>query len=247
MNPEEYTKLAQIETKHWFYAGKRDIVSWWIERVHPLKRNHLLVDCGAGMGKFVQEMQARCQVYAVDNHEESLSVLKTKLGSDRVLRGTCGEIPIQAASVDTLTALDVLEHVEDDVAGVREFARVVRSQGVVVITVPALPALWSDWDVVLHHYRRYTRSSLLKIIPTDQFEVLHCAYINVAALPAVYSMRAFRGVCAKLGIKLAGRPEDYVPGPLMNGLLQNLFVKLACQTAVKFPAGVGLLAVLRRR
>ena len=129
----------------------------------------------------------------------------------------------------------------------REFARVVRPKGVVVITVPALPSLWSDWDVVLHHYRRYTRASLLKIIPTGEFEVVHCAYINVAALPAVYAMRAFRSVCAKLGFKPGGRPEDYVPGPLLNGLLQTSFVKLACQKAVKFPAGVGLLAVLRRR
>ena len=247
MNPEEYTKLAETEATHWFYTGKREIVRWWLQRSFALKSGHLLVDCGAGTGKFAEEMQEWCRVLAVDDHQESLNIARTKLGADRVLSGTCDALPLANASVDILTALDVLEHVEDDAAGLREFARVVKPGGVVIITVPALMALWSDWDVVLHHFRRYTRPRLLQAIPMDQFEVIHCAYVNVFALPAIYVIRKLRGLLQRFTKPSYCRSEDQVPPPLLNKILRYLFVRAACQTAVKFPAGVGLLAVLKRR
>jgi 2-polyprenyl-3-methyl-5-hydroxy-6-metoxy-1,4-benzoquinol methylase len=247
MNPLEYTKLAEAEASHWFYSGKRDIVRWWLNRTYPLQPDHLLVDCGAGTGKFAEEIQVWCKVLAVDDHEESLNIARSKLGANRVLSGTCQALPLANNSVDVLTALDVLEHVEDDVAALKEFARVVKKNGVVVITVPALPGLWSDWDVVLHHFRRYTRPKLLRIVQTEQFQVVHCAYINVAALPAVYLIRKIRVLLGKFGFVSTRRSEDQPPPPALNAVLKYLFVKLACQTKVKFPAGVGLLLVLKRR
>ena len=76
MNPEEYQNLARVETGHWFYAGKRDIVRYRIHRFHPLKESDLLVDCGAGTGIFADEMRAACKVIALDDFEESLELLR---------------------------------------------------------------------------------------------------------------------------------------------------------------------------
>lgn len=246
MNPEEYTNLARIETQHWFYVGKREIVRHWIQRFHPLRPEHCLADCGAGTGFFAVEMSPLCQVIAVDDYPESLQLLREKLGEARVRRGSCANLPLEANSVDVLTALDVIEHVEADVAAVREFLRVLKPGGVCVITVPALMALWSDWDVALRHFRRYTRRSLLAIVP-DGFDVLHINYVNVAVLPLVWAVRKFRALKQKLGGKIAGRSEDSIPSALLNRLLRAIFVKLACQQAVSFPAGVGLIAVLRKK
>jgi len=155
-------------------------------------------------------------------------------------------LPLADASVDVLTALDVIEHVENDRAAMSEFARVLRSGGMAVISVPALMRLWSDWDATLHHYRRYTKSSLRETFP-GEFEILHMNYINVVALPAVYWVRKFRGLKRRLGFKTSLRSEDKIPPPWLNTFLRWLFVRAACQNAVRFPAGVGLLAVLRKQ
>ena len=171
MDPNEYANLARIETEHWFYVGKRDIVRHWIQRTHPLRPEHVLADCGAGTGTFASEMASSCRVIALDDHEESLSLARAKLGPERVKQGACTHLPLADQSVDVLTALDVIEHVEHDRQALDEFSRVVRPGGVVVITVPALMMLWSDWDVALHHFRRYTRRSLLEIIPNGTFEL----------------------------------------------------------------------------
>jgi SAM-dependent methyltransferase len=246
MNPEEYNNLAKVEQRHWFYAGKREIVRVWINRFHPLRQTDRLADCGAGTGIFAGEMQAACKVVAVDDFEESLKLLCARLGQDCALKGSCTALPLADNSVDVLTALDVIEHVQDDRASVKEFLRVLRPGGITVITVPALMALWSDWDVTLRHHRRYNEQTLREIIPA-QFEILHLNYVNVAVLPVVFLIRKFRVLKQHLGFKTTLRSEDRIPPEWLNRLLRWLFVRLACQKTVHFPAGVGLLAVLRKR
>jgi SAM-dependent methyltransferase len=246
MNPEEYQNLASVEARHWYYAGKREIVRYWIRRCHPLQPAHLLADCGAGTGIFADEMRAACRVVALDDFEESLQLLRMRLGEANVRRGSCAALPLADDSVDVLTALDVLEHVEDDRAALREFRRVLRPGGIAVITVPALMALWSDWDVALRHFRRYNRRSLREIVP-DEFEILHVNYVNVVVLPAVFAVRKSRGLKQRLGLKAGARSEDAVPPPQLNNVLRWLFVKLACQQTIEFPVGVGLIMVLRKR
>ena len=247
MNPDEYANLARLEREHWFYAGKREIVRHWIQRAGRLEQNHLLADCGAGTGTFAAEMSSACRVLAFDDHEESLSLAREKLGSGRVRKGSCTDLPLADGEVDVLTALDVIEHVEHDRRALEEFARVLKPGGIAVITVPALMSLWSDWDVALHHFRRYTRRSLLDMIPRDHFEIVHCNYVNVAAFPIVWAVRKWRALKSRSGSRLQSRSEDAIPFAPLNTLLRWSFVGPACQSVIPFPFGVGLLAVLRRK
>ena len=107
--------------------------------------------------------------------------------------------------------------------------------------------LWSDWDVALHHFRRYTRKGLLDVVPRDAFTVEVCHYVNVAAFPLVLAVRKWRALQARFGVKVTARSEDKIPPAPINAFLRWSFVGLACQGWIRFPCGVGLLAVLRRR
>lgn len=241
MNAEEYLKLDQLEKEHWFYAGKREIVRYWIYKMQPPRPDSVLVDCGAGTGQFAAEMSAFCRVLAVDDHDESLAIAASKLGSSSVTRGSATALPLLDKSTDYLTALDVLEHVADDKGAMQEFARVLKPGGILIITVPALPALWSDWDVSLHHFRRYGRKGWLELIDHADFTVEHWNFVNVLALPLVYLSRKFRAI-----VPTQHRAEDSIPPGWLNALLKKSFTSLACQERIHFPTGVGLLGVLRR-
>ncbi len=243
MNPAEYANLAHVEREHWYYVGKREFVRRWIERVRPLAKADRLLDCGAGTGQFAAEMARDCDVTVMDTVEESLRLLRERFPADRVITLVDDEVPLPDASLDYVTALDVLEHVPDDRAVVDGFARLLRPGGLAVVTVPASMALWSDWDVSLHHYRRYSRSQLVDLFPTDRWEIVHVNYTNVLVYPLVWLVRRWQRGRRDAAMK---RAEDRVPSAPVNALLRWQFVQLAL-SRWRMPFGVSLLLVARRR
>jgi SAM-dependent methyltransferase len=246
MNSAEYENLDAVERDHWYYSGKRIAVHHWLTVTGKPRADHTLLDCGAGTGLFAKEMEARCRVLVLDNHEESLRILRTRFRADQILSLAGDSVPLPDRSLDFITALDVLEHVPDDAAVVRGFARLLKPGGVAVITVPASMALWSEWDVGLHHFRRYNRPQLTALFAGPAWEIVHVNYTNVVVYPLVWLVRRTLGLRKKLGLVSTARAEDRVPPALLNTPLRAIFAGLA-KWRVPFPFGVSLLLVARRR
>lgn len=247
MDPAEYANLQRVERDGWYYAGKREVVRRWLQRTAALGPECTLLDCGAGTGLFAEEMAAHCRVLVLDDHEESLRLLRARFRPEQVLTLVDGVVPLGDGSVEIITAMDVLEHVSDDAAVVRGFHRLLKPGGVVAVTVPAGMALWSDWDVSLHHFRRYHRAQLRALFSDQDWEVIYLNYTNVAVYPAVWLVRKWRGLRRRLsGRSARARTEDRLPPPWLNRLLRATFVGMAFWR-VPFPCGVSLLLVARRR
>jgi SAM-dependent methyltransferase len=249
MDPAEYANLDTVEQHHWYYSGKRALVRRWLERVGPPVPEQVLLDCGAGTGRFGLEIQRLCKVLVLDDHEEALRLLRARFRPEQVLSLVNNAVPLPDASLDYVTALDVLEHVREDAAVVMGFHRLLRPGGAVVVTVPAGMTLWSDWDETLHHFRRYDRRQLAALFPAGQWEIIHVNYTNVLVYPAVWLVRKWRRWRAKTpgsSAKGNGRAEDKLPPPWLNSLLRSTFVTLGL-ARLKFPFGVSLLLVARRR
>ena len=244
MNSEEYLKLAEVERVHWYYAGKRELVRRWLMRTAALSETDLLLDCGAGTGLFADSMRQFCKVRVLDDHAESLAILRTRFASGEIIEGPATDIPLPAAAVDYVTALDVLEHIEDDRRAVEEIYRVLRPGGCVVVTVPALMMLWGYWDEALHHYRRYTAAELRALFPAHSWEIIHVNYTNVVVVPAVWMIRSWQR-WRKPGA--ASRVEDKIPPRWLNRFLRMIFVHLGLVQGIRFPCGVSLLLVARKR
>ena len=247
MNADEYANLEQVEQEHWYYSGKRRFVRDWICRVRPPAPTDVLLDCGAGTGRFALEMAPLCRVLVLDDHEEALRLLRTRFRADQILSLSGDQVPLPDGSLDYVTALDVLEHVPDDAAVVRGFHRLLKPGGIATVTVPAGMALWSDWDVALHHFRRYHRAQLRALFPGEAWEIFHVNYTNVVVYPAVWLVRKWRVLRTRLGwAATAARTEDRLPPRWLNGLLRATFVSMA-RWPVPFPFGVSLVLVARRR
>lgn len=244
MNSEEYANLDRVEQEHWYYVGKRRLVRNWLERAGPPRPDQVLLDCGAGTGRFALDLKSDCRVLVLDDHEEALRMLRERFPAESVIALTGPEVPLPDGSLDYITALDVLEHVSDDRAVVQGFHRMLRPGGVAVVTVPASMALWSDWDEALHHFRRYHRPQLKALFPESGWEILHVNYTNVLPFPLVWLIRKWRRIrpaSAENGV----RSEDRVPAPWLNRLLQAQFVRLA-SWRFPWPFGVSLILVARR-
>lgn len=241
MNPEEYSNLSRVEKAHWYYAGKRELVRRWIDRCNPRKGRLRILDCGAGTGCFAEELAQAHEVHVLDDHEESLRLLRSKFPAGQVHSlGADGRLPFEDASFDVITALDVLEHIEHDDAALAEMHRVLRPGGLMVATVPASMRLWSDWDVSLHHFRRYDSRMLATLFGNRlHWETLWLNYTNFAIFPVAWLVRR----CSVFRSKQ--RQEDKIPHRWINLALKRVFVAQGlCR--VRVPFGVSLICISRK-
>ncbi len=245
METFEYANLDRVERDHWYYSGKRRIVTAWLQKTRPLAATDTVLDFGAGTGVFALGLLGRCRVLVHDSYPESQIMLRQRFPASSVLPPTTDGIPLPEGAVDAATALDVLEHIEDDAAAVAELYRVLRPGGRLVVTVPASMALWSDWDVTLRHFRRYDRKGLGALFAGPGWEVERLTYTNIFTWPAVYLLRKWR----KLRPAAPGsvRAEDKVPPAWLNQLLRFLFTAPAISSWFPAPFGVSLLLVARKR
>lgn len=116
-----------------------------------------------------------------------------------------------------LLLLDVLEHFEDDSSVLRSASSALVPGGLVIVTVPAMPSLWSRYDETCGHRRRYTRRSLLELMHECGFESVFTSYFMCMLAPALFLRRRLR----LRGSRDPGRgisALEFRPGRLVSGI-----------------------------
>ena len=160
-------------------------------------------------------------------------------GIGHVRRGSLPtDIPLSQGGFGLVLALDVIEHVENDEAAVRSLAGLCRPDGLVVITVPAGPWLWSRHDERNGHFRRYTRDGLRRLITHAGLEVVRLTSFNTVLLPVVATARTAGRM---LGLDTAG--TSLPPTPINQAFLKLLSLEARLLPRIDLPAGVSLLAL----
>ncbi|MEN3371119.1 MAG: hypothetical protein V7609_3262 [Verrucomicrobiota bacterium] len=101
-------------------------------------------------------------------------------------------IPFADNSFDLVTMFDVLEHIEDDSGALREIFRVLKRDGMLILTVPAYRFLWGAQDEISHHKRRYRASEIKQRLHEAGFVLLKLSYFNTLLFPFIAAIRLGR-------------------------------------------------------
>jgi SAM-dependent methyltransferase len=240
METDFYAEYNALEGRHWWFIGRRQILLRAIERWTAV-RDGAVLDFGCGTGGMLPHLERFGDVSAVDGDDQAVAFCHQG-GREEVRHLPPGQpLPFAEASFDLVTSFDVLEHIEDDVAALRELARVLRPGGRLIIAVPAFTLLWGDQDVISHHFRRYRWPQLRDRLGAAGLEPLHHSYFNVLLfLPIAMIRLGRRGLRAPR----ADRTDFRLGPPALNGLLSRLFAAEApLVTRRSLPFGVSLLAV----
>ena len=202
-----------------------------------------ILDAGCGSGRNMIELARRGTVTGIELSETSVCLARQR-GCGEVVEGSVLEMPFPDGSFDLAVSLDVIEHLEDDVAALRELRRTVAPGGALLVTVPAYQWLWSGHDVINHHYRRYTRRSMQRVAEQAGWRQARTTYFNSLLLPVAILLRALD----RAGSKTTESSLDlWVPPEPLNWLLER---PLALEAALiarggRIPAGLSLLTVFR--
>lgn len=235
-----YEDLYSLEEKHWWHISKRRVIQNLIKKYNLLK-NPKILDIGCGAGKNLEELQNLGTVYGLDSSKEALKYCR-KRGLKNIKIGSAEKTNLKSNYFDIVTILDVLEHT-DDKRVFKEMGRIVKKKGIIIITVPAFPWLWSSWDEVLHHKRRYTSKSLKYLIESNNFRVLKIFYLYSFLVMPAFLVR-------KIKQKLYNKkyPSDFeLSNPIFNFLLNKLarFEFILAQKGL-IPFGTTLMAIAKK-
>jgi SAM-dependent methyltransferase len=197
-----------------------------------------VVEVGAGTGAnlavltgFASRLVVACDV--------SVDALRRLQNRAALTRADATSLPFMSDSIDLLLAADVIEHLDDDGDALREFARVLRPGGHLILTVPAFQSLWGPQDVVAQHRRRYRRSALLRLVRETQVSVATCFHFNYMLFAPIWTARK---LLLALGVRVAS--ENQINTSLLNWVMTRVFqVDVDTAPILKPPFGVSLCLV----
>src|SRR5437867_240991 len=243
MQEHTYSIMYEVEGKHWWFVGRRKIIAGFIENIcrDIGKRRPRILDVGCGTGANLQMLASFGVAEGVDVSKEALDFCRAR-GLSKVKQGAAETLPYEDASFDLVTGLDVVEHLDDDIAGLAEMRRVLRPGGRALLFVPAFMFLWGVQDDISHHRRRYTLAGLKEIVRQAGFEIERATYVNITFfLPILLGRLLMRAT----GYRPAS--ENNLTVGFLNGMLGSIFgAERFFLSLMNFPFGVSIVCVARR-
>jgi SAM-dependent methyltransferase len=243
MQAHHYPILYEVEESHWWYVGRRQIIQSLVEKIRArLGTPHpRILDVGCGTGANLKMLAAHGRAEGVDISTQAIEFCRER-GLDSVKLGAAEQLPYDDGSFDLVTALDVIEHLDDDVAGLREMRRVLRREGRLLVFVPAFMFLWGVQDEVSNHRRRYTLPGLLRAVEAAGFSVEWASYANISFFLPVLVVRS-----VMRWLRLGAATEYGINISLLNGPFSSLFAaERFILKSGRLPFGVSAVCIARR-
>lgn len=194
MRIDLYQEMYHQEEYYWWHVGKRKLVLSLLHQYLKGKSELKLADMGCGTGKMLEELEKFGQAWGYDCSPKALSFCRQRGHKYLSKIDVSRTLPLKDNSFNAALVLDVLEHLKDDNAAVSEYYRVLTRGGILVVTVPAYQFLWSYWDKMLGHKRRYDKKNLVSKLEKKGFVVQKICYYNTFIFPMAFIFRFLKGI-----------------------------------------------------
>ncbi len=250
MDRSAYDRWFELEDRHFWRIAKRALILELVERHKPEPvpgQSLKLLDIGGACTLLTRELGRFGEITLVEHDRETAEFAAQTLG----LHVHHGSLPdglpphLPAQGFDVVTLIDVLEHIDDDVAAARAVFELMRPGGLLIASVPAVPLLWSDHDVSVHHRRRYMENTLRPVLDAAGFNIERLTYHTSLLFPAIFAQRMFSRL--RKGIKPGAEYPVTVPPAIINKpflAIMNLERRLIRH--MKMPIGSSVVAICRR-
>ncbi len=242
MGPNEYQFMYDLENIHWWFISRRN----YLERILKTLNKHRprILDVGTGTGGNLMVLERFGEATGIDISKKAVDFCH-KRGLKNVQLSPGEALDFDDDSFDTICCLDVLEHVPEPVKTLREMKRVLKDDGVIIISVPAFRFLWSQHDEILCHFRRYEKESLKTDIEEAELKIVRLTFFFFLSFFAVTPIRIIRRLVVA-GKQARSDTTTLPPRWLNSCLIYLLKVEIFFADKIGLPFGTSLFAIVRK-
>jgi SAM-dependent methyltransferase len=251
MEKQYYKEYYTLERSHWWFTARLEILERLLSKKIANNGNKRLkiLNAGVATGATTTMLEKFGDVVSLEYDKDCCEFLRTVVKME-VVNGSLTELPFEDGSFDLVCAFDVIEHIEDDALALREIRRVLKPEGTIFLTVPAFEFLWSQHDEINHHFRRYTKSNLKKVLLQEKFGINYLSYFNSILFIPISAVRVLSNLLPKRS-KKEGTGSDFEmfkTGQGINKLFYRIFKSelLPLSKGISLPFGISLLVIGRR-
>jgi SAM-dependent methyltransferase len=245
MNQDEFEAMEMGGSGKWWYKAREELLQRELSALSTNNSSLKILDLASACGGNFPICSKHGRVFGLDLSWQSIEICKNKSIKDLV-QADAQKLPFADNSMDVVVALDVLEHLENDLESMHEVARVLSKEGVFIFNTPALMQLFSYHDLAFHHFRRYSATELKSKLITANFKVNLLTYWSFFMLPIVYLFRKIRGACIS-----SDKPSSdfQIKIPLFVDNIFRFFSKIELyllKRQLSLPVGVSLFGTARK-
>jgi SAM-dependent methyltransferase len=252
MEAVEYRKLAEVEDRMWYFRSLHRHFARELQRAGMLGNHRTtgataphVLDAGCGTGGLMLRLRAvspDMKLSGIDIMPLAVELARQRCAAvAEIHQGDITAMPFQADMFDAIVSADAVSETPDAAAALAEFARVLRSGGVLLLNLPAYMWLWSYHDEAVHTQHRYNRGEVAEMLTKAGFRVERLTHWNALPLPLVWARRKlFSGT---------GSASDVKPYPwAIDGVLSAAMAleHAWLQTGGNWAWGVSVFAVARK-
>lgn len=247
-----YDLRYSADIKAWRIRAKRDLVFKFWEKYQSkvtkdINKMPYILDYGCGTGVLQEQFEKRFKVtaFGIDISQKAINYCQ-KRGLTRIKIFNGIKIPFKNDYFNLVTAIDVLEHINDDLQALGEIKRILKRNGLAILLVPAHSSFWSTRDINLKHVRRYNAGELEKKCKAAGFKILTSKNVDFALFFVFYLICLFapkKNGIPNLKMNVETASDNKVINEIIFGyeLLEN-----QVQNFLTFPVGLSIAVVVQK-
>jgi len=241
--PAFFPALARLESGNFWFRGRNKLILWALRTYAPRLRSFAEIGCGTG---FVLSAVAKAfpgaEITGTELFPEAFEYAKARVPQASFECLNAKDIR-QSNRFDCMGAFDVIEHIDDDDAVLENLAKALKPSGTLFITVPQHSWLWSSFDEVSSHERRYDPGKMEQKLAKHGFEIVRSSSFVFFLLPVMLLSRALK----KRELETFDIEKELKQPPLVAFLLERLLdlELFLIKSGIDFPAGGSRMIVAR--
>ncbi len=234
------------ERSHWWFLGRLEILESLLKnKIIGNKTNLKILNVGVATGATSTMLEKYGELTSLEYDKDCCDFLRETVKME-VVNGSMTELPFADKTFDIVCAFDVIEHIKEDAIAMQEARRVLKDDGSVFIAVPMHMHLWSDHDVINHHFRRYNSKELHSVTKNAGFDISYATFFNSFLYLPIALVRIIGGLVKRKKDEL---PKSDFDGFNANSIVNKVLIqvlkieKMMINAGVKFPIGVSKIII----